>query len=90
MLERRRDPGMLEAFKRMWIGWNVVVRGILVVQNGVLMGTAYLLGIGPVALVLKLFRRDLLDRGPAARGAASYWRRRDGKPIDMRGATRQF
>lgn len=81
---------MLELFKRMWIGWNVAVRGIFVVQNALLMGVAYFAGVGPVALGLRLLRRDLLDRGPAVSGAATHWHRRDGRPMDMDRASRQF
>ena len=81
---------MLEVFKRMWIGWNVAVKGIMVVQNAVLMGVGFIFGLGPVALVLKLMGRDLLDRGPADKTARTYWSTRDRRPMDMKGASRQF
>lgn len=80
----------LEAFRRLWLGWNVVVRGILGAQNAVLMGVAYFVGIGPVAIGLRLMRRDLLDRGPATPGAPTYWHARDGRPMRMEDASRQF
>ncbi len=81
---------MLELFKRMWIGWNAGVRRVMGLQSTVLMGVAYVLAVGPVSLVLRVTGRDLLDRGPARRPAASYWLKRDGKAIEMKQAARQF
>jgi hypothetical protein len=81
---------MLELFKRMWIGWNTGVRRVMGVQSTLLMGVAYFVGMGPVALALRLTRRDLLDRGPAPAGASTYWLKRDGKALDMNRAARQF
>jgi hypothetical protein len=81
---------MLELFKRMWVGWNAGVRRVMGVQSAVLMGVAYFVGMGPVAIALRLTGRDLLDRGPAAKDARTYWKPRDGRPIDMDKAARQF
>lgn len=81
---------MLELFKRMWSGWNVGVRRFMAAQNATLMGVAWLLGIGPVALVLRLMQRDMLDRKLGAPDARSHWRARDGKPLDMQGASRRY
>lgn len=81
---------MVELFRRMWVGWNVAVRGFFGVQSAVLMGVAYFVGLGPVAVGMRLLGRDLLDRGPGAPGASSYWLPRDGRPMDMKAAARQF
>lgn len=82
---------MLELFKRMWVAWNDrVVRNINTVLSAVLMGVAYFVGLGPVAIGFRLSGRPLLDRAPGVPGAATYWVPRDGKPIEMQQATRQF
>jgi hypothetical protein len=82
---------MLEVFKRLWIGWNdQVVRNILRAQNFVLMSIVFIFGLAPVALALKAMRRPMLDRGSAPPGTQSYWVERDGKPMTMEQAARQF
>lgn len=82
---------MLELFKRMWVAWNeVVVRNVNTVISAVLMGVAYFAGLGPVALAFRLTGRALTDRSFGRPGAASYWLPRDGKPMDMKHAARQF
>ncbi|MSQ00370.1 MAG: hypothetical protein EXR71_00580 [Myxococcales bacterium] len=81
---------MLERFKRMWLGWQGVAAGILWLQNALVMTVAYVVGVGPVALGVKLLRRSLLDRAPPVPGAASYWVARSGKPMTMDEAARQF
>jgi len=82
--------GMLELFKRMWLGWQGVAAGILFLQNGLLMSVAYFLGVGPVAIVFRLMGRTMIDRAPAQPGAATYWQPRSGKPQTMEEASRQF
>lgn len=81
---------VLESFKRMWLGWNRVVKGIFWAQNAVLMGIAYFVGVGPVALGFRLLGRTLLDRAPADPQAASYWSARKGRPISMDEAARRY
>lgn len=81
---------MLELFKRLWIGWNRGVRGLMRLQTRALMTAAYLLAIGPAALTFRLLRRSLLDRGPAPRGATTFWLARPNAEATMRDATRPF
>ena len=82
---------MLELFKRMWIAWNdQVVRNIMRAQNFVLMSIVFVFALAPVALVLKALGRRMIDRRAPPAGTASYWVERDGKPLTMDRATRQF
>lgn len=81
---------MLELFRRMWVAWNRGVRGIFVVQNTVLMTIAWLVGLAPIAVALKLMRRPMLDRAPADPRAQTHWRPRRGKPMRMEEAARRF
>ena len=81
---------MLELFKRLWIGWNDrVVKNILRVQNAALMSLVFVFALAPVAIFLRLTGRQMLDRGPATK-ADSYWQKRDGKPMTMKEAARQY
>ena len=81
---------VLELFKQMWVRWQKVAGGILYVQNTILMGVAYFVGLGPVALGFRAAGKALVDRAPADPKAASYWRKRSGKPQTMDEANRMF
>ncbi len=81
---------MLERFKRMWLGWQGVAKGIMWAQNALLMSVAYFVGLGPVALGHKLLGKQLIDRAPADLNAATYGLPRSGKPMTMDEAARQF
>lgn len=81
---------MLLFFRRMWVGWNGLVRGIVTAQSRVLMSVTWLVGLAPVALYLKLTGKRLIDRAPADPAAVTYRSARDGKPMDMGRAARMF
>lgn len=81
---------MLELFRVMWVGWQRFALGLMRAQNVVLMGIAWAVGLGPVALVAKLVGHRFLDRAPADPGAPSHWRARDPAPMDMKRAARPF
>jgi hypothetical protein len=81
---------MLELFKRMWVGWNGFARRLISAQNTGIMTLAYLMGIGPVAIAMRLTGRKLLDHRPADPSAPSYWLGRDGRPMTMEQATRRY
>jgi hypothetical protein len=81
---------MLERFKRMWLGWQGVAQGIIVLQNALLMSIAYFVGVGPVACVQRVLGKSNLDRAPADPSAPSYWQPRSGQAQTMEEARRQF
>ena len=81
---------MLERFKQLWLWWQGVAQGILTAQNYVLIGIAYVVGLGPVALGMRLTGTRLLDNGPADPAAKSFWVPRSGRPMTMDEANRQF
>lgn len=81
---------MLERFKRMWLGWQGVAKGIMWAQNALLMSVAYFVGVGPVALGYKLLGKSFIDRAPADPAALTYGLPRSGKPMTMDEAARQF
>jgi len=81
---------VLELFKTMWDRWQGVAKGIMAAQNAVLMGFAYYVGLGPVALGFRITGKQLIDRAPAPPQAKSFWLPRSGKPLTMDEANRQF
>jgi hypothetical protein len=81
---------VLEPFKQLWARWQGVSHRILDVQNMALIAIAYVVGVGPVALVMRLAGTRLLDNGPADPQARSYWLPRSGRPMSMDEANRQF
>ncbi|MDP2314575.1 MAG: hypothetical protein Q8P41_16855 [Pseudomonadota bacterium] len=81
---------MLELFRRLWIGWNVAVRGIVGAQSAVLMFVTWVVGLAPVALVMRARGKRMLDRAPADKDAATHRVTRDPTPLDMERASRMF
>jgi hypothetical protein len=81
---------MLLLFRSMWIGWNGVARRLITAQSFVLMVVTFVIGIGPVALLLRLVRRSMIDRAPADPAASTYRVVRDPAALDMKAASRQF
>ena len=81
---------MLEPFRRMWVGWNAVVRGIVTVQSRALMTVTWVFGLAPVALFLKISGRALIDRAPADANASTHRTVREAGPMDMARAARMF
>lgn len=63
---------MLAFMKLLWRNWKRVVHGINGAISFTLMSTAYVIGLGPVAVYFKLTRADLIDRGLQPE-RESYW-----------------
>ena len=81
---------MLELFKTLWLAWNDrVIHNILKAQNTFLMGIVWLVALAPLAILLRLAGRRLLDRAPPQQ-SASHWLPRSGQPMQMKEASRQF
>lgn len=81
---------MLSLFKRLWLGWNRGIRGLMRLQSKVIMTVAYFVGIGPVAIVFRVLGKTLLDRGPAVPGARTFWLARTDGEATMKDASRPF
>lgn len=81
---------MLELFKRMWLGWNAGIRKVFQAQTSIVMFVAFVLGLAPVALTLKLMNKKMVDRGPGSPDARSHWVPRKRKSLSMKDASRQF
>jgi hypothetical protein len=82
---------MLELLRVLWVGWNErVLRNLLRFQNAILMGVVWVFALAPLAILLRLMRHPLIDRSPPDTATKSYWQPRDGKPMTMDQASRQF
>lgn len=46
---------------------------IIAAQNWLVMAIAYAIGMGPVAVVMRIKHDDLIDRGLGDPDSASYW-----------------
>ena len=64
---------MLGLLKALWRRWKALAHGIIHVQNWIVMAVAYLVGMGPVAVIMRMRGSDLLDRGPGDAEAESHW-----------------
>lgn len=81
---------MLNILKAVWRHWKRLAHGIIAVQNWTLMAVAYVVGMGPVALVMRLKNPDLIDRGLGDQEGPSYWLPVQGERQDIRRAQRPY
>lgn len=66
--------------------WKRFIEAIGTVWTAVILSLVYALSIGPISIVMKLLRRDLLDRklGPEP----SFWRTHSPNPLGPQAAAR--
>ena len=81
---------MLSFMKMLWYRWKGLAHRIIKGQTWVVMGAAYWIGLGPVALVLRMKNRDLIDRGLGDPSSASHWIALTGDRQDIRQAQRPW
>ncbi|HEY6952981.1 MAG TPA: SxtJ family membrane protein [Bacteroidota bacterium] len=68
--------------------WMQFARAIAFVNTRLLLTLFFVLVIGPIALVLKLIRKDFLQRSFDT--STSYWRVREPSEHTIENASRQF
>ena len=54
------------------------------------MALVYVIAVAPVAVFLKLFRREMLDRSPLNPEAKSYWVEKTDGPLTLERAKKRF
>ena len=81
---------MLRFFKSLWRWQHAFLRALIGLQNRLLMTIVYVVAMLPVAIMFKVLRQDLLDRGEPAQPGSSYWIPRSDGPITMERARRMF
>ena len=81
---------MIRFFKGLWRREKALLHGILKLQNWILMALVYVIAVAPVAVFLKLFRREMLDRSPLNPEAKSYWVEKTDGPLTLERAKKRF
>jgi len=69
-----------------YAAWTRFFEGLGSVWTAVILGVVYFLSVSLVAVGMRLFRKDLLDR--ALRPEPSFWRRHEPNPLGPRAAAR--
>lgn len=81
---------MIALFQAMWRRQKRFVHGIIYWQNWILMAVVYVVAVTPVALMMRLFRKPMLDVTLPDRQKKSYWSERTEGPMTWERARRRF
>ncbi|MBN1335495.1 MAG: hypothetical protein JXB39_05995 [Deltaproteobacteria bacterium] len=82
---------MRERLKRLWRAWKRVGLAVVALQNRILVGLVFVLGVGPTALWARIVGRRFLDRAPPPEDVpASHWIPLEPRPASMDEAQRPF
>lgn len=80
---------MKKIFKKLFSGWMIFARFLGRINAFILLNLLYFVIIGPVAIFLKLIRKDLLDtKFPDSK--KSFWIRKDRKVLQKKDYEQQF
>ncbi len=79
--------GIRDSSKAAWEGWKRIAAKIAVVQTFLLLLILFVVALGPIALLMKLFRKDPMS-APLARG--SFWAIREKTREKMEECLKQF
>ncbi len=79
---------MENVFKHIYQGWNEFARGFASIQNMVILSLVYILLLGPIWLLVRLFKKDLLASKTLK--ANSFWIEREGKNPSWKDFTGNF
>lgn len=85
--ERSLLGGIRDSLKAVWDGWKRIAEKILAVQTFVILFVLFVLVIGPIALLMKLFRKDPMH---AAGTAGSFWTVRERTRERLEECLKQF
>src|SRR5436309_5945309 len=78
---------VLRSLKSLWQGWKRIAEKIAVVQTFVLLLLLFVVGLGPISLLMKLFRKDPMH---APRSPGSFWALRERTRERMEECLKQF
>jgi hypothetical protein len=73
-------PALLAPLNRVWFRFSLAVGNVM---TPLVMGLIFVIVVIPTALLMKLLRKDPMQRR-FARGTDSYWERREQQPGPMR------
>jgi 4-amino-4-deoxy-L-arabinose transferase-like glycosyltransferase len=86
-LQRTLWGGLRDSSRALWEGWKRIATKIAVVQTFILLFLLFVVAMGPIALLMKLFRKDPMH---APRAAGSFWALREKTREGMEECLRQF
>ena len=78
---------VISFFKALWEGWKKIAEKIMIFWTFVLLLLLFVLVVGPIALLMRIFRKDPMH-APMAPG--SFWALRDRTREGMEECLRQF
>jgi 4-amino-4-deoxy-L-arabinose transferase-like glycosyltransferase len=78
---------IISFFKALWAGWKKIAEKIMIFWTFVLLLLLFVLVVGPIAILMKVFRKDPMH-APMAPG--SFWALRDRTREGMEECLRQF
>ena len=81
---------MLGLLKLLWRNWKGLAHRIIAAQNWLVMAIAYGVGMGPVAIIMRIKHDDLIDRGLGDPDCESYWLPMTTEQQDIRRAQRPY
>ncbi len=77
----------LASLKALWAGWKRIAEKIAVVQTFILLFLLFVVGMGPIALLMKVFRKDPMH---APKSPGSFWALRERTRERMDECLKQF
>ena len=86
-LQRTLWGSLWDSLKALWEGWKRIAEKILVVQTFLILFILFVVVMGPIALIMKLFRKDPMH---APRAPGSFWALREKTREGMEECLRQF
>lgn len=75
-------------WKRIWFFWKKLAHRLAIIQTTIILTLFYFLMLGVFALVIKLLRKDLLDK--RWKKNRSFWKDKGKVLVTMESAKRQF
>jgi len=85
--QRRLVAELREALKALWEGWKRIALKIAAVQTFILLFLLFVVALGPIALLMKLFRKDPMH---APTAAGSFWALRERTREGLQECLKQF
>ena len=73
---------------KIWIFWKRLAGRLAIIQTAVILTFFYFLVIGPFAMIIKLLRKDLLDK--KWKQNKSFWKEKEKMYVTLKSAKRQF
>ena len=78
---------LVASLKALWAGWKRIAEKIAAVQTLILLFLLFVVGLGPISLIMRCFRKDPMQ---APRAPGSFWAMRERTRERMEECLKQF